>query len=263
MPAFAANLTMHYNELPFLDRFAAAAEDDFRGVEYLFPYAFEAVEIRNRLDAHGLTQVLFNAPPGNWEAGERGLASLPGREEEFRRSLDIAFDYAHVIGTRRLHVMAGLCIDPQARSRQRDVYLRNLEHAATMARSAGIHILLEPINTRDMPGYFLNHQEDGAAICREVDAQTLRLQFDLYHAQIMQGDVSTRLRSLLPVVGHVQVAGVPMRHEPDEGELNCGYVFDELDAAGYAGWVGCEYWPRTSTRKGLHWIAPWKGRSAG
>lgn len=263
MPAFAANLTMNYVEHDFLDRFAAAAADGFRGVEFLFPYAFAATDLRSRLRDHDLAMVLFNAPPGDWENGERGLAALPGRQDAFRRSIDTGLAYAAMLGNRRLHVMAGLCPDPDAWGRYRDVYIDNIAFAARQARDAGITIVLEAINSRDMPGYFLTRQEDAAAVCADVGAENVRILFDLYHAQIMQGDVATRLRALMPVIGHVQVAGVPDRHEPDDGELACPYLFGLLDASGYDGWVGCEYRPRTTMRAGLEWIAPWRGRVAG
>ncbi|GBQ28805.1 hydroxypyruvate isomerase family protein [Gluconacetobacter azotocaptans] len=262
MPAFAANLTMNYVECDFLDRFAAAAADGFRGVEFLFPYAHSASEIRARLRDNDLVMALFNAPPGDWAAGERGLAALPGRQDAFRRSIETALAYAAVLGNRRLHVMAGLCPDENTRDRYRDVYVDNIAHAARQARDAGVTIVLEAINTRDMPGYFLTRQEDAAAVCTAIGAENVQVQFDLYHAQIMQGDVATRLRALMPVIGHIQAAGVPDRHEPDDGELAYPYLFRLLDTLGYAGWIGCEYRPRGTMRAGLGWIEPWRGRSA-
>lgn len=260
MPKFAANLSLMYNEHAFLGRFAAAAADGFRGVEFLFPYDFSAAEIRARLDAAGLTQALFNASPGDWAAGERGIASLPGREEEFRRSFDQALDYAAVLGNKRLHVMAGLLQPGIERVQQRDVYLSNLEHAARVAALAGVAVLIEPINPRDMPGYFLNHQADAHAIRKEIGAANLMVQCDLYHCQIVEGDLAMTLRRDMEGIGHIQIAGVPQRHEPDSGEVNYSYLFDLMDELGYEGWVGCEYRPRAGTSAGLGWFRTWRQR---
>lgn len=259
MPQFAANLTMMYNEHAFLDRFAAAGKDGFAGVEFLFPYEFAAAEIRARLQAAGLTQVLFNAPPGDWEAGERGLAAVPGREEEFRRGFELALDYARVLGNKRIHVMAGLEQAGVDRLRQRDTYLANLDHAARTAAAAGITVLIEPINPRDMPGYFLNRQAEAQAICKEVGAANLKVQCDLYHCQIVEGDLATTLRRDMAGIGHIQIAGVPQRHEPDTGEVHYPYLFGLMDELGYAGWVGCEYRPRAGTSAGLGWLRRWRG----
>ena len=258
MPKFAANLSLMYNEHAFLDRFAAAAADGFAGVEFLFPYDFEALEIRARLDGAGLSQVLFNAPPGDWAAGERGIAALPGREDEFRRGFDRALEYAAVLGNRRLHVMAGLLQPGQDRAHQRDVYLTNLAYAAGEAAAVGITVLIEPINPRDMPGYFLNRQDEGHAICRTVGAANLMVQCDLYHCQIVEGNLEATLRRDIADIGHIQIAGVPERHEPDLGEVNYPYLFDLMDALGYAGWVGCEYRPRAGTSAGLGWLQAWR-----
>ncbi|ABN88492.1 xylose isomerase-like TIM barrel family protein [Burkholderia pseudomallei] len=257
MPRFAANLTMMYNEHAFLERFAAAARDGFKAVEYLFPYEFPAVELKARLDAHGLVQALFNAPPGDWAAGERGIASLPGREDEFRRAIDTALDYARVIGNDTLHVMAGLIAPTQDRARHRDVYLRNLAHAAEAARAQNVTIVIEPINPRDMPGFFLNRQDDAQAICREVGAPNLLVQFDCYHCQIVEGDLAMKLKRDIAGIGHIQIAGVPQRHEPDVGEIHYPYLFELIDALGYDGWIGCEYRPKAGTSEGLGWLAPY------
>jgi hydroxypyruvate isomerase len=257
MPRLAANLTMMYTEHDFLDRFAAAAKDGFRGVEYLFPYEHPAAELRARLDAHGLEQALFNAPPGDWGKGERGLASLPGREDEFRRSIETALDYARVLGNRRLHVMAGLIAPGQDRAKHRATYLANLAHAAKAAEALGITIVIEPINTRDIPGFFLNRQDEAHAVCAEVGAKNLKVQMDLYHCQIVEGDLAKKMERYIAGVGHVQVAGVPERHEPDVGELNYDYLLAKLDALGYDGWVGCEYRPRAGTSAGLGWAKRW------
>lgn len=262
MPAFAANLTMNYPELEFLERFDAAARDGFRGVEFLFPYAFDRMELSARTLGNDLHVALFNAPPGNWEQGERGLAALPGREEEFRRAIGSALEYSQVLGNSRLHVMAGLRDDEIPYERQMETYLRNIEYAASQAKSVGLTIVLEAINTRNMPGYFLNYQEETKAVCDLVGADNVKIQFDLYHAQIMQGDLAVRLETLFESIGHIQVASVPDRHEPDEGEINYPYLFALLDRVGYRGWIGCEYNPRASTSDGLGWLHPWRGAIA-
>jgi hydroxypyruvate isomerase len=260
MPRFAANLSMMYNEHAFLDRFAAAAADGFRAVEYLFPYEHPAAEIRARLDANGLTQALFNAPPGDWAAGERGVAALPGREADFRDAFGRALEYAGVIGNEKVHVMAGLIPAGADRARCRATYLENLAFAARAAAAQGVTVLVEPINTRDMPGYFLNRQDDGQAICKEVGATNLKVQFDCYHCQIVEGDLAVKLKRDMAGIGHIQIAGVPDRHEPDLGELNYPYLFDVIDGLGYDGWIGCEYRPRAGTSAGLGWLKPYLSR---
>ena len=257
MPRLAANLSMMYSEHPFLERFAAAARDGFQGVEFLFPYDHPAAEIRTRLQAHGLTQALFNAPPGDWAAGERGIAALPGREDEFRRGLDRALEYAAALGNRSLHVMAGRVPAGQERAAHRQAYLRNLESAARAAASAGVTIVIEPINPRDRPGYFLTRQDEAQAIRAEVGADNLRVQFDCYHCQIVEGDLAVKLRRDMAGIGHIQIAGVPDRHEPDLGELNYPYLLALVDTLGYAGWIGCEYRPKGATTAGLGWAKPY------
>ncbi|MFT4066777.1 2-oxo-tetronate isomerase [Paraburkholderia sp.] len=261
MPKFAANLTMMYTEHAFLDRFAAAAKDGFEAVEFLFPYEFPAAEIKARLTDNGLTQALFNAPPGDWAAGERGIASLPGREEEFRQSVRKALEYAAILGNSKLHVMAGLIAPGQPRDRHLAVYQRNLEYAAKAALPHDITIVIEPINTRDIPGFFLNRQDDAQTICGEIGAPNLRVQFDIYHCQIVEGDISTKLeRDMVRPgagIGHIQIAGVPERHEPDLGELNYPHLFELIDSLGYSGWIGCEYRPKADTSEGLDWLRPY------
>jgi len=265
VPRFAANLSMLYNEHAFLDRFAAAAADGFQGVEYLFPYEFPAAEIARRLQDNGLAQVLFNAPPGDWAAGERGLACLPGREAEFRNGFARALDYAAALGCPRIHVMAGLLPAGQTREALRPLYLDNLRWAAGQAARAGCSVLIEPINPRDMPGFFLQRQDDAHAIVQAVGAPNLQVQFDLYHCQIVEGDVAMKIRQYLPTgrVGHFQIAGVPERHEPDVGELHHPYLFSVIDEVaaqcGWQGWVGCEYRPWRGavpggTTAGLGWL---------
>ena len=258
MPRFAANLSMMYQEFEFLDRFAAAAADGFKAVEFLFPYAFPKEEVAKRLKDAGLENVLFNLPPGNWEAGERGMAAIPGREAEFAAAIDKALDYAAALGCPRLHVMAGI---PQAgadRAKCRATYVANLRLAAEKAAKAGRDVLMEPINTRDIPGYFLNRQDDAQAIRAEIGAPNLKVQFDLYHCQIVEGDLAMKLKRDIAHVGHMQIAGVPERHEPDLGEVNYPYLFGVIDQLGYKGWIGCEYRPRNGTRNGLGWFAPYR-----
>ncbi|POX45273.1 2-oxo-tetronate isomerase [Streptomyces sp. Ru72] len=259
MPRFAANLSMMYTEHDFLGRFAAASADGFEAVEYLFPYAYDATELRRRLDDHGLRQALFNAPPGAWESGERGMAALPGREAELRSGIDRALEYAVELGSPRVHVMAGLVrpdAAPGERARHRDTYLANLAWAAERAASAGVDLLIEPINGRDMPGYFLTTQAEAHAVVQDVGASNLKVQLDLYHCQIVEGDLTVTLRRDVPTgrVGHLQIAGVPDRHEPDLGELNVHHLFDVVDELGFDGWIGCEYIPRAGTSEGLRWL---------
>ncbi|MFF2508235.1 2-oxo-tetronate isomerase [Streptomyces sp. NPDC058067] len=259
MPRFAANLSTLYPEHDFPDRFAAASADGFEAVEYLFPYAYESGELRRRLDEHGLRQVLFNAPPGDWDRGERGIAALPGRESEVREGVDRALEYAAALGSPRVHMMAGLVAPdatPADLARHRETYVANLAYAARQAASAGVDILIEPINTRDMPGYFLNRQADAHAVVQEVGAPNLKVQLDLYHCQIVEGDLTTTLRRDLPTgrVGHLQIAGVPDRHEPDRGELDIRHLFGVIDELGFDGWIGCEYFPEAGTSEGLGWL---------
>ncbi len=253
MPRFAANLSMMFNEWPFLDRFAAAADAGFSAVEYLFPYEHPAEEIARRLAARGLTLALFNAPPGDWAAGERGLAALPGRQDDFRRSIQTALTYAAATGGTRFHVMSG-CAEagnPAAWQTYRD----NIAYAAGQAATAGLEITIEPINNRDMPGYFLNHFDLATGLIAELGSGSLRLQFDIYHRQILHGDVTLALRRLMPMIGHIQIAGVPDRNEPTRGELNDPLLFQEIDRLGYAGFIGCEYRPKDGTLAGLDWLS--------
>jgi hydroxypyruvate isomerase len=264
MPKFAANLSMLYPELDFLDRFAAAARDGFKAVEYLFPYAFEAREIAARLQDNGLQQVLFNAPPGDWDGGERGLACLPERGAEFCAGIGKALEYADALDCPRIHVMAGLVPDGSARETLYPSYIHQLRWASLEAAKQDIDVLVEPINTRDIPAFFLNRQDQAHQAIEDVGVSNLKVQMDLYHCQIVEGDVAMKLRRYLPTgnVGHIQIAGVPERHEPDVGELNYPYLFALLDELGYGGWVGCEYRPREGmqpggTSAGLAWLRPY------
>ena len=257
MPKLAANLSMMFQEVPFLDRFAAAASCGFTGIEYLFPYEFPAPEIAARLEQHGLTQALFNLPPGDWTKGERGLAVLPGREGELMDGLERALDYARATKCQRLHVMAGLWPAGRDRREGRAVYVANLRRAADRAAAHDVTLLIEPINTRDIPGYFLNTSGEAMAVIEEVGRDNLKLQLDLYHCQIMEGDLAMHIRRLAGRYAHVQIAGVPERHEPDRGEVSYGYLLELLDELGYGGWVGCEYRPAGKTRGGLGWARRW------
>lgn len=273
MPRFAANLSLLYPELPFLERFEAAARDGFKAVEYLFPYAWAREELAARLKSNGLQQVLFNAPPGGtdapsiqqaWDTGSKGLACIPGRESEFRAGVELALGYAQVLACPRIHLMAGVAPAGADPAVLRATFVHNLRWAAAQAAKQGVDVLIEPINTRDIPGFFLNRQDHAHEIIDEVGAPNLKVQMDLYHCQIVEGDVAMKLRKYLPTgsVGHIQIAGVPERHEPDLGELNYPYLFSVLDELGYAGWVGCEYRPLRGmqaggTSAGLGWRRPY------
>ncbi len=249
MPRFAANLSLMFTEHEFLDRFAAAAAAGFEAVEFLFPYDYPAPDIRARLDDNGLALALFNLPPGDWAAGERGLAALRGREAEFAAGVDKALAYAEALGCRRLHAMAGLA----PHGADRAPYVANVALAAERALPAGIDILIEPINTFDMPGYFLTRTEDAASIVAEVGAPNLALQLDLYHRQRMQGGVAGAIAEYRPITRHYQIAGLPDRGEPWPSDLDYAPLLAAIDAAGYDGWIGCEYRPRAGTLAGLGW----------
>ncbi|MGH8800552.1 MAG: 2-oxo-tetronate isomerase [Casimicrobiaceae bacterium] len=256
MPRFAANLSFLFQEVPFVDRFAAAARAGFRAVEFAFGYDYPAEELAARVRDNGLAQVLINAPPGDWVAGDRGLAALPGREDEFAAAVVTALRYAQTLSCPRVHIMAGVVptADPGRRARHRSTFVRNLRYAAREAARQGVEVTIEPINQRDVPGYFLTTQAEAHAIGEEVGAANLKVQMDLYHAQIVEGDLSEKLRRWLPQIGHIQIAGVPGRHEPDIGEINYYALFAHLDEIGYGGWVGCEYRPLRDTLTGLRWM---------
>lgn len=254
MPRFAANLTMMFNEVPFPARFAAASKAGFKAVEFLFPYDHPPQEVARWLKEGELESVLINLPPGDWAAGERGMAALPGREEEFRAGVRTGLEYARALGTPCLHAMAGLLPAGADLARHRNAYIKNLRFAARELAGENRTLLIEPINARDMPGYFLNNQAEAHAICEEVNEPNLKVQMDLYHVQIAEGDLAVKLRRYLPQVGHIQIAGVPERNEPDDGEVNYPYLFRLLDELGYQAWVGCEYRPRGRTEDGLGWL---------
>ncbi|MCG6659178.1 hydroxypyruvate isomerase [Halomonas campisalis] len=254
MPKFAANLSMLFTEEDFLDRFAAAAKAGFQGVEYLFPYDFSADEIKQRLDANGLTQVLFNLPAGDWGAGERGIACHPDRVEEFRAGVDKAIEYAKVLGNTQVNCLAGIQPDGVSSEQARQTLVENLRFAADKLEAAGIRLIAEPINTRDIPGFFLNRTEQALEIFDEVGSRNLQLQYDIYHMQIMEGDLAPTIEKHLGRIAHVQLADNPGRHEPGTGEINYPFLFAHLDRLGYDGWIGCEYKPKTTTVEGLGWL---------
>jgi hydroxypyruvate isomerase len=253
MPRFAANISTMFTDRPFPDRIEAAAALGFKAVECQFPYVAEAAELKARLAASEVSLVLLNTPPGDFAAGERGLAALPGRQADFEAALDQALAYAGTLACPMIHVMAG--VQPAGASREDclRVFRANLRRAAEACARAGRTALIEPINTRDIPGYLLNTPAEGAALIAELDQPSLKLQFDFYHAQIMTGDLAKSFERHQGITAHVQIAGVPERHEPDIGEVNYNYLFDLLDRLGYSGWVGCEYFPAGGTEEGLGW----------
>ncbi|HEY4251137.1 MAG TPA: 2-oxo-tetronate isomerase [Roseomonas sp.] len=258
MPRFAANLSMMFNEVPFLDRFAAARKAGFEAVEFLFPYEHPAAEIATRLKDNGLAQVLFNAPPGDWTKGERGIAALPGRQAEFRDAIRKGLDYAAALSCPRLHVMAGLAPAGAAHDTLTATYGANLAWAAEEAAKLGVKPVIEPINHRDIPGFFLNTTDQAAAIINAVGPDLVGMQFDLYHCQITEGDIVKRVEKHLPLIAHMQVADNPGRNEPGTGEVNWPFVFKTIDGLGFRGWIGCEYRPAGETVAGLGWYAPYK-----
>jgi hydroxypyruvate isomerase len=259
MPRFAANLSMMFTEHPFLDRFAAAAEAGFEAVEFLFPYEHPPEAVGAALRKHGLTQALFNLPPGDFAAGERGIAALPERAAEFAEGVDLALRYAEATGCRTLHMMAANASREDLRALA--AYRAAITLAAEKLEAKDITLVIEPINRRDMPAYFLNDFDFAADLIRHLALPNLKLQFDVYHRQILHGDVIRGLEAMMPLVGHVQIAGVPDRHEPDSGELDAGFVFAALDRLGYDGFIGCEYRPAGDTVAGLGWFAPWSARA--
>ncbi|MCA3338562.1 MAG: 2-oxo-tetronate isomerase [Alphaproteobacteria bacterium] len=258
MPRFAANLSMMFNEVPFLDRFALAAKAGFKGVEFLFPYEHPAAEIAARLKDNGLQQVLFNAPAGDFAKGERGMAAIPGKQADFRESIKLALEYATALACPRLHIMAGLKPEGVAHDTLTAVYGANLAYAAEECAKVGVKPIIEPINHRDIPGFFLNTTDQAAAIIAAIGPEKLGMQFDLYHCQITEGDVVKRVKKHLPLIAHMQVADTPGRNEPGTGEVNWPFVFKTIDALGFRGWIGCEYRPAGETLAGLSWFAPYK-----
>jgi hydroxypyruvate isomerase len=257
MPRFDANLTMLFNELDFLDRFEAASEAGFEGVEYLFPYAYPKHQLAELLQRHGLMQVLHNLPAGDWVRGERGIACLPDRVGEFQEGVGKAIDYAKALGCPQLNCLAGIApahVDP---ARCRATLTRNLRFAAQQLALAGIRLLVEPCNTRDIPGFFLNRSQQALDLIDEVERGNVALQYDVYHMQVMEGDLVPTIQRNLARIGHLQIADNPGRNEPGTGEINYAFLFKSIDRLGYRGWVGCEYKPARTTREGLGWAQSW------
>ncbi|PZP55066.1 MAG: hydroxypyruvate isomerase [Azospira oryzae] len=258
MPKFAANLTMMFNEVDFLDRFAAAAKAGFRGVEYLFPYPYDKHQLKERLEQYKLTQVLHNLPAGDWGKGERGIACHPDRVAEFQEGVGKAIDYAKTLGCQQVNCLAGIAPQGVAPEKVRQTFIDNLKFAAAELKKAGIKLLIEPINTIDIPGFYLNRTQQALDIIKEVGSDNLFLQYDIYHMQIMEGDLARTMEKNLRLIAHIQLADNPGRHEPGTGEINYPFLFSHLDRIGYAGWIGCEYKPAATTEAGLGWYAPFR-----
>ncbi len=254
MPKFAANLSMLFTEVDFLERFEAAAHAKFQAVEYLFPYAYEANVLKDKLDTHQLQQVLFNMYPGLWDKGERGLAALPHRIAEFEQHAEQALAYALALDCPQVHIMSGVKNPHFSEQAHEDTFIRNMRFVADLFAPHHINALIEPLNHFDVPHYFVSRQYDAVSLIQKVDRENVKLQLDYYHAQIMDGDLTRLTKSLWPFVGHIQIASVPNRHEPNAEEFNAGYLFDLLDDLDYKGWVGCEYKPKTTTVAGLDWL---------
>ncbi|MEY3095573.1 MAG: hydroxypyruvate isomerase [Burkholderiaceae bacterium] len=253
MPKFAANLTMLFNEVPFMDRFEQAAQAGFEAVEFLFPYDYAADDILAKLKGNKLALVLHNLPAGDWAAGERGIACHPNRVDEFRAGVAKAISYAKVLEVGQLNCLAGKLPDGVSAQQAHAVFVENLRFAAGELKKAGLRLLIEPINTFDIPGFFLSRTDQALAILKEVGADNLFIQYDIYHAQRMEGEISATLRERLPQIGHLQLADNPGRNEPGTGELNYAFLFKHIDAIGYTGWIGCEYKPKAATVDGLGW----------
>jgi hydroxypyruvate isomerase len=254
MAKFSANLSMLFTEVPFEERFAAAAQAGFRGVEYLGPYALPKEEVASLLQKNGLEQVLFNVPSGNWDAGERGIACHPDRVSEFRDGVAKAIDYAKALNCRQINCLAGIAPKTASPDDVHRTFVENLRFAAAKLKEAGILLIAEPINTYDIPGFFLNRSAQAIAIFDEVGSDNLKLQYDIYHMQRMEGELANTMQRLLPRIGHIQVADNPGRHEPGTGEINYPFLFGHLDRIGYTGWIGCEYKPAATTTAGLGWL---------
>ena len=257
MPRFSANLTLLFNEVEFLNRFEAAARVGFRAVEYMFPYAYEPQVLRNKLDGLGLKQVLFNLPAGNWEAGERGIALLPDRRQEFAAGVDQALRYAKALGCPCVNCLVGLMPDSITPAAVRTTLVANLRYAAELLEKEDVKLLVEPLNTRDFPGFFLSGTAQAASLIEEVGSRNLFIQYDVFHMQVMEGNITETIRKHLARIGHIQIADNPGRHEPGTGEINFTNLFRFIDEAGYAGYIGCEYRPAGKTEDGLGWLKPY------
>jgi hydroxypyruvate isomerase len=257
MPKLAANLTLMFNEVEFLDRFAAAAKAGFRAVEFLFPYDFDKQVIKQKLDEHNLQLVLHNLPAGNWGNGERGIGCHGDRIAEFEAGVDRAIDYATALGCKQLNCLAGIRPSRRDPMEAREIFINNLHFAAARLKAAGIKLLIEAINTRDIPGFFLTNSAQAIDIIKAVGSDNLFFQYDIYHMQIMEGDLSATIEKHLQLIPHMQLADTPGRHEPGTGEINYDFLLPHLDKIGYSGWIGCEYKPATTTEAGLGWAAPY------
>jgi hydroxypyruvate isomerase len=254
MPKFAANLTMLFNEHEFLDRFEAAAKAGFEAVEFLFPYAWPVAELRQRLKAHGLKLVLHNLPAGNWEAGDRGIACDPARIDEFRAGVARGIEYGTALGVPHLNCLAGKAPAGVDAAVLRSTFVANLRYAAAELKKAGLKLLIEPVNRFDIPGFYLNTTAQALAVLDEVGADNAYVQYDIYHAQRMEGELANTMSAQLARIGHIQLADNPGRNEPGTGEINYAFLFRHLDRIGYKGWIGCEYKPAARTEDGLGWI---------
>ena len=262
MPNFAANLTMLFQEHEFLDRFEAAAKAGFRGVEYLFPYDYEVAQLVERLDRHKLQQVLHNLPAGNWGAGERGIAVLPDRVGEFQDGVGRAIEYARALGCPRVNCLAGIAPAGSDPETLRQTLVDNLRFAADRLAEHDLRLVTEPINTRDIPGFFLCGTQQAVDIIRDTGSSNIAVQYDIYHMQIMEGDLAPTIEKHLANIGHIQLADNPGRHEPGTGEINYPFLFDFIDRLGYQGWIGCEYIPSAATAEGLGWFEPYRENAA-
>lgn len=262
MPRFAANLSMMFSEVAFPDRFEAAAKAGFKAVECQFPYDFDKKELRDRLRAHELTMVLHNLPAGDWNAGERGIACLPGRNRDFQASVELAVEYATTLGCQQVNCLSGILPDGVEREQALDVLVHNLTFAATEFKKSGIRLLIEPINNKDVPGFLLNTSADGIGIIEAVGSENLFLQYDIYHMQRMEGELANTIDRLLPRIAHMQLADTPGRHEPGSGEINFNFLLNHIDDTGYDGWIGCEYLPANGTVAGLGWMDKFSGGGA-
>ena len=258
MPKFNANLTMMFNEFNFMERFKHAHEQGFMGVEILFPYAYPKEAIGDQLSKNDLDLVLFNMPPGDLEAGDRGLACIPGRTSEFRDTVNTAINYATPLNCKRLHCMAGLKPTDNSDNLIEQTFIENIQFAADVCREHQIEVLIEAINTRDIPGYFLNYSHQAEKLIKAINRPNVGFQYDIYHMQIMEGDLAVTIEKLLPQIKHMQLADTPGRHEPGTGEINYPFIFDTIDALGYEGWIGCEYRPKKDTISGLNWIQDYR-----
>ena len=254
MPKLNANLSMLFNEVDFLDRFDAAAQAGFKGVEYLFPYEFDMHAIKQKLESNNLTQVLFNLPAGDWDSGERGIACHPDRVTEFQQGVDLAIEYAKVLACSQCNILAGIVPEGVSQIDAQKTFIENLNYAAPRLEKAGIRCLIEAINTRDIPGFFLNNTKQALDIIKQVDSTNLFYQYDIYHMQIMEGDITPTIEANLASIAHVQLADNPGRNEPGTGEINYHFIFKFLDSIKYTGWIGCEYKPKTNTQAGLNWL---------